>query len=788
MKKILFTFLFLVPALLSQSQIPAYTFTNYGITSGYFLFTPTQNNSMNPSSGHYLALMDYTGHLIYFYDGNNASGTSTSNFKFRSNNLFSYFRGGCNYIADSNFNVVDTLVAANGNIIDSHDMILLTNGNYLLLTIEKVYMDLSSYFMFSHNGSAGDANALVKCGVLQEFNAAGQLVWQWKARDHFQFDDVNPFWLNNPASVDWTHFNALEEDSDGNILVSSRFFNEIFKINKTTDAIMWRMGGYNNQFTFIGDSVPFRGQHDIKILPDGSYSLFDNGYFSPTHAAKAIRFFIDTATHTVTVSKKIYASNYGFSGSRGNAQFLSNGNVVIDWGGMNNDNLVFSVIDTADQEVCRLSFTDSLTSYRTMYYPSLPFQINQPEIICYDSAGIKFLKAPPIHTRFLWSNGSTASVIPFSVSADYWVYVNSGTMDGMLSSKITAVDSASFLNIPLVTATVNNDTLCYGHGNIFLTVTGGIAPLTFHWSTGATTADLLNIYAGNYFVTVTGGNFEKVVGFTVNADSVFSTLTITNLTSCKARLKWTSVSAAAYYKVRYQVAGVNNWSNEINVGTNLSYNFSNLLPNTNYNFQVAAYCISNDNLGWKNKPATTKACSTPTGINYTVLSTTSASISWTAVCNPNSYKIIYRKLGTTAWTTATTASTNITLNNLLAGNSYQYRVAANCGTGIFSAYTVTGLLTLPIARTEQIYSINSDWKVFPNPTSGYFKIITSGQPSSQPVRVTIINLLGQLVFEKNLSNSYSMPYEIYTQLDCGFYTLLISDGKTCIRKKLMVSK
>src|SRR4030095_12859114 len=40
-------------------------------------------------------------------------------------------------------------------------------------------------------------------------------------------------------------------------------------------------------------------------------------------------------------------------------------------------------------------------------------------------------------------------------------------------------------------------------GAITLNVSGGVAPLTFAWSNGATTADLANIAGGTYHITVT---------------------------------------------------------------------------------------------------------------------------------------------------------------------------------------------------------------------------------------------------------------------------------------------
>ena len=50
--------------------------------------------------------------------------------------------------------------------------------------------------------------------------------------------------------IDYCHTNAIEQDNDGNILISSRNMDEITKINRITGQIIWRLGGKNNQFEF----------------------------------------------------------------------------------------------------------------------------------------------------------------------------------------------------------------------------------------------------------------------------------------------------------------------------------------------------------------------------------------------------------------------------------------------------------------------------------------------------------------------------------------------------------
>lgn len=60
---------------------------------------------------------------------------------------------------------------------------------------------------------------------------------------------------------------------------------------------------------------------------------------------------------------------------------------------------------------------------------------------------------------------------------------------------------------PTVTTTVSNVN-CFGgsDGNIITTVTGGITPYNYNWSSGPTTANLLNVTAGTYSVNIKDAN------------------------------------------------------------------------------------------------------------------------------------------------------------------------------------------------------------------------------------------------------------------------------------------
>ncbi len=49
-------------------------------------------------------------------------------------------------------------------------------------------------------------------------------------------------------------------------------------------------------------------------------------------------------------------------------------------------------------------------------------------------------------------------------------------------------------------------------GGVYISVTGGIPPYTYHWSDGATTHDITGLSAGTYTVTITDANFSTSIG------------------------------------------------------------------------------------------------------------------------------------------------------------------------------------------------------------------------------------------------------------------------------------
>lgn len=103
---------------------------------------------------------------------------------------------------------------------------------------------------------------------------------------------------------------------------------------------------------------------------------------------------------------------------------------------------------------------------------------------------------------YLWSNGATTASLSGVGSGAYTVTVTD-------ANGCVATGSATITESTQITALTNKtNATCYAanDGIVTLAVGGSAAPLTYLWSTGATTQNLSGVAAGLYSVTVTDAN------------------------------------------------------------------------------------------------------------------------------------------------------------------------------------------------------------------------------------------------------------------------------------------
>ncbi|CAA6830271.1 MAG: internalin, putative [uncultured Aureispira sp.] len=115
---------------------------------------------------------------------------------------------------------------------------------------------------------------------------------------------------------------------------------------------------------------------------------------------------------------------------------------------------------------------------------------------------------------FLWSNGATTEDLNnLATPGNYTITVTD-------ANACTATASTSIgTNSGMTLTSIVNDALCNGDasGNIAVLVTGGTAPLTYLWSTMATSSSVSGLGAGTYSLSVTDDNgclllWDTIVG------------------------------------------------------------------------------------------------------------------------------------------------------------------------------------------------------------------------------------------------------------------------------------
>lgn len=328
------------------------------ITAPGFIFFA--NFSFGGLGTPYQVIMDNSGNPVYYKKMPGGS----YDFKKQPNGNITYCDGGAlkYYEMNPQFQIIDSFYCGNGYTTDIHELRLLNNGHALLMSYDPQVVNMRSII------PNGDSAAIVTGLIIQEIDANKNVVFQWRSWDHFEIIDAIHEILT-AHTIDYVHGNAIEFDTDGNIMISSRHLSEITKINRNTGEIIWRLGGVHNHYTFINDPVGFSYQHAIRRLANGNILLFDNGNFrtnldtgaSSVLYSRAVEYRLDENSHTATQvwEYRHKPDIYGFA--MGNAQRLENGNTLISWGATNPN---ITEVTPSEEIVFEMSFARGMYTYR----------------------------------------------------------------------------------------------------------------------------------------------------------------------------------------------------------------------------------------------------------------------------------------------------------------------------------------------------------------------------------------------------------------------------------------
>ena len=279
--------------------------------------------------------------------------------------------------------------------LSHHDAVRMPNGNLLVLTWELIFED--ELLSLGRAPNQIDVQGFAWNERIIEIDPIGsndaEIVWEWRIRDHYIQDrdsalegfgvisdhpelfDINLADINSSnshANFDYNHFNAIDYNEElDQILISVRNSDEIWIIDHstTTEEAAGHTGGnsgmggdilyrWGNASAYQGASVNDQklfGQHGVHWLREGpelgNILIFNNGNGRPGTDFSTVEILepplnangtYDRTTDNIfgpENTKWSYGQEPGenfFSPFLSNAQYLSNGNFLINSGSRGN--------------------------------------------------------------------------------------------------------------------------------------------------------------------------------------------------------------------------------------------------------------------------------------------------------------------------------------------------------------------------------------------------------------------------------------------------------------------
>jgi hypothetical protein len=312
-------------------------------------------------------IYDNLGQLVFFQPV--PAGTTVLDFKpqtYQGKPVLSWWQGqakrgygfGKAVIYDQSYHPVATVAAKNGYEMDFHEFTITPKGTALFDAYKIVRQDLSKV-------KGGTKTSLTMKNVVQEVDiATGKLLLEWDMNEDIaptESYEVVPKRAGFP--YDYIHVNSVDEDTDGNLLISARATHTVYKIDRKTAKIIWRLGGKKSDFK-MGKGTRTAWQHDAHRQADGTITTFDNNADEPAPGkeSRGVEVKVDESAMTATLVREWKNTPAQLSPSQGNMQVLPNGNVFIGWGGTATNQTEFSATGA---KLFEASFTNrSVESYR----------------------------------------------------------------------------------------------------------------------------------------------------------------------------------------------------------------------------------------------------------------------------------------------------------------------------------------------------------------------------------------------------------------------------------------
>ncbi|HZF57900.1 MAG TPA: arylsulfotransferase family protein, partial [Rubrobacter sp.] len=189
---------------------------------------------------------------------------------------------------------------------------------------------------------------------------------------------------NTAFAHDYFHLNSIEVDHDGNLIVSARRTSAVYKIDRASGEVIWRLGGKKSDFE-MGAGTRTAYQHDARRQGDGTITIFDNRNENKDEQSRGLVVELDEDAMTATLVREYTHPDKVLSATQGNVQVLENANVFIGWGSAP----VMSEFDRGGGLLFSAAFPAESESYRAFRFPWEGRPQDEPAIAAQAVAGEK---------------------------------------------------------------------------------------------------------------------------------------------------------------------------------------------------------------------------------------------------------------------------------------------------------------------------------------------------------------------------------------------------------------
>jgi hypothetical protein len=284
-------------------------------------------------------IMDNRGEVVWFKPLNTRGVTDFRVQHYRGKPVLTWWRGkvsnvgvgdGWYVIYDTSYRPIAEVRAGNRLVGDVHEFLITKNNTALFTVYHRLPVDLSSV--------GGPKEGKIWDGIVQEVDIrTGRVLFEWHSYPQVAIGEsyAPPPKAEAGAKAppfDYFHVNSIEVEPNGNFLVSARNTHTVYEIDRKTKKVLWRLGGKKSDFK-LGTGVRFAWQHDARRQADGTITIFDNGAAPPVEKfSRVLVVRADTATKKTTLVRSYHHPQRLLAPFEGNAQFLTNGDVVVGWG------------------------------------------------------------------------------------------------------------------------------------------------------------------------------------------------------------------------------------------------------------------------------------------------------------------------------------------------------------------------------------------------------------------------------------------------------------------------